>query len=140
MKNTRNVNTVIEFGTNIGLNLIAIKSILPHVELSGIEINKKAVDELHKRLKIKVYHQSILEYKPDYQRDFVLVKAVLIHLNPDVLSTVYDSLYKTSRKYICIAEYYNPTPVTIDFVGTRTNFSNVILQERCLMRLKTCNL
>ena len=117
LSNTRNVNTVMEFGTNIGLNLIAIRTILPHVELSGIEINKKAVDELLKRLDAKIYHQSILKFIPDYERDFVLIKEVLIHINPDMLSSVYDLLYRTSKKYICIAEYYNPTPVTINYRG-----------------------
>lgn len=116
---TRNVNTVIEFGANIGLNLLAIKSVLPHVKISAIEINKKAVQGLHKTLKAKIYHKSIFDFVPDFQRDFVLIKEVLIHINPDLLPLVYDLLYKTSKKYICIAEYYNPTPVAVEYRGEK---------------------
>ena len=117
LDNTRGVNSVIEFGANIGLNLIAIKTLLPNVKLSAIEINKKAVDNLKKIQGIKIYHKSILEFSPDYKRDLVLIKGVLIHINPDMLSLAYDALYKTTRKYILIAEYYNPSPVSIDYRG-----------------------
>ena len=30
---------------------------------------------------------------------------------------VYELLYQSSKKYICIAEYYNPKPVEIDYRG-----------------------
>jgi len=42
---------------------------------------------------------------------------VLIHINPERLDDVYTRLYNFSDKYICIAEYYNPTPVTISYRG-----------------------
>ena len=111
------IRTVIEFGANIGLNLRAIRQLLPGVELSAVEINKKAVDELRQLENVKVYLKSILEFSPDYTRDLVLVKGVLIHLHPDSLPGVYDLLYETSNRYICLAEYYNPTPVAIDYRG-----------------------
>lgn len=50
------VRSVIEFGTNIGFNLQAIKQILPDVELSAIEINRQAVTELERLTNIKVYN------------------------------------------------------------------------------------
>jgi spore coat polysaccharide biosynthesis protein SpsF len=45
---TNRVDSVIEFGANIGINLLAIKQLIPEVELSAIEINEKAVDTLNK--------------------------------------------------------------------------------------------
>ena len=39
-------NSLIEFGANIGMNLKAIKSLYPSIDLYGIEINEKASDEL----------------------------------------------------------------------------------------------
>jgi spore coat polysaccharide biosynthesis protein SpsF len=51
------------------------------------------------------------------QSDLVLVKGVLIHLNPDVLASVYELLRAASSRYICIVEYYNPSPVTIPYRG-----------------------
>jgi pseudaminic acid biosynthesis-associated methylase len=118
LAHTRSVGSVLEFGANRGLNLQAIRQLLPHAEVSAIEINRTAVGELERLDGIhKVYHQSILDFVPDYQRDFVLIKGVMIHLAPEVLPQVYDLLYRTSRKYICVAEYYNPTPVEVPYRG-----------------------
>lgn len=114
---TNNVNSIIELGANIGLNLKAIKNILPNTNLSAIEINSDAVKELEQINDIEVYNQSLLDFNIDYKRDFVLIKGVLIHINPDCLDEVYDLLYNLSHKYICIAEYYNPTPVEVNYRG-----------------------
>lgn len=56
LSHTVSVRSVIEFGTNIGFNLQAIKQILPDVELSAIEINRQAVTELERLTNIKVYN------------------------------------------------------------------------------------
>ncbi len=117
IQRTQAINSVIEFGSNIGLNLLAINKLLPKVELSAIEINEKAIDKMTKigGGNINIYNQSILDFKVDYQRDFVFTKGVLIHINPEYLPKVYELLYQTSKQYICIAEYYNPTPVEITY-------------------------
>ena len=117
IRSTNGVKSVMEFGANIGLNLKAIKQLRNDIELSAIEINKKAVSGLSKMKNIKVYPQSILEFSPDYSRDLVFTKGVLIHINPDFLPRVYDLLYKTSNRYICIIEYYNKTPVEVPYRG-----------------------
>jgi pseudaminic acid biosynthesis-associated methylase len=67
--------------------------------------------------KVNIYTQSILDFQVDFQRNFVLIKGVLIHINPEYLNQVYDLLYQTSNKYICICEYYNPTPVEVSYRG-----------------------
>ncbi len=113
------IASVIEFGSNIGLNLKAINTLLPdNTEISAIEINDDAVKELEKLdfLK-KIYHDSILEVELKDKYDFVFIKGVLIHINPDFLEVVYEKLYQCSNRYILIAEYYNPTPVTINYRG-----------------------
>ncbi len=112
---TDGIESVIEYGANIGLNLLALKTLLPGVELSAIEINAKAVQELNKIEKTHVYHDSILNFEPRQKHDFVLVKGVLIHINPNRLPEVYDKLYESSGRFICIAEYYNPTPVELSY-------------------------
>lgn len=116
LNHTENVNSIIEFGANIGLNLKAIKRLLPAAELSGVEINKKAYGILKNNID-KSYNESILDYKTDFQRDFVLIKGVLIHINPEKLKEVYEVLYNSTSKYICIVEYYNPSPVEIPYRG-----------------------
>lgn len=117
LSRTTGIQSGIEFGSNIGLNLIALKQLLPDAGLSAIEINNKAVSVLKKLGFIKVYNQSILDFQIDYQRDFVFTKGVLIHINPDWLDKTYDLIYNTSRKYICLAEYYNPIPQEITYRG-----------------------
>lgn len=118
IQQTTGVTAILEFGANIGMNLLALKKILPHAASSAIEINPKAIELLKENVnKGTVYHQSILDFTVDYQRDFVFTKGVLIHLNPDVLDSAYELLFNSSKKYICIAEYYNPSPVNIPYRG-----------------------
>lgn len=111
------VNSLIEFGPNIGLNLKAIRHLLPGCELSAVEINKSAVEELKKIDRLKVYHDSIFDFSIDYPRDFVLSKGLLIHLNPDMLGKAYETIYQGANRYICLVEYYNPTPLEVSYRG-----------------------
>lgn len=114
---TNNINSIFEFGANRGINLMAIKSLLPEAELSALEINKKAIAELKLFNSLNIYEESIYDFNPDYQRDFVFTRGVLIHLNPERLEQAYQALYITSKRYICVAEYYNPTPVEVEYRG-----------------------
>lgn len=113
LSNRSGISSVIEFGANIGANLVALSRLIPHAELSAVEINEKAVSYLKKIKNIRVYHQSILDFLPDYTRDFVFTKGVLIHMPPESLPEIYDLLYASSKKYIFLAEYYNPKPQEI---------------------------
>lgn len=114
----KGVRSILEIGPNIGLNLRAIRNLLPAVDLSGVEINETAVRELRNWGEMKnIMHQSLLDYQPTEQFDFVFTKGVLIHLCPDLLPDVYQLLYKASFQYICVAEYYNPSPVSVPYRG-----------------------
>jgi len=117
LKSTNNIRSAIEFGSNVGLSLKAINQLMPKILLSAIEINVNAVKELKKINNLEVFNTSILEFTPTKIFDFVLIKGVLIHIDPKELQNVYKTLYDTSSKYICIAEYYNPTPVELDYRG-----------------------
>ena len=140
LSRTKSIESVIEFGANIGLNLMAIKQLLPNIDLSAIEINKKSVQELELLEGLKVYHQSILDFVVDSQRDFVFTKGVLIHINPNKLSYVYDLLYKTSKNYICLAEYYNPKPVNVDYRGHKNKLFKRDFAGEMLDRFKDLEL
>jgi len=110
--------SVLEFGANIGLNLMAIRNILPRAALSAVEINPYAARALRKNLpSVRVYRESLLDFKAGRRSDLVLIKGVLIHLDPAALPAAYDVLYKSSRRYICVAEYYNPVPVEVLYRG-----------------------
>ena len=132
--NTFLPKSVIEYGANIGLNLIAIKQLLPDAKIDAVEINERAVKELKKNDWINVHHSSILDFHPPQQFDFVFTKVVLIHINPDKLNTVYDLLYSSSKRYIGIFEYYNPTPMTLSYRGNRQklfkrDFASELMQK-----------
>ena len=110
--------TLIEFGANIGMNLKALKLLYPDIETHGIEINSKAANLLQELIgEDNVFEGSILEYLPSTKFDLVLIKGVLIHINPDVLPDVYLKLYESSSKYILLCEYFNPKPVTVNYRG-----------------------
>jgi pseudaminic acid biosynthesis-associated methylase len=113
------IGSVVELGANIGLNLRALRTLLPAARLAGVEINSYAVKELQKwdGEKVEVYCGSLFDYKPRTPYDLAFCKGVLIHLKPDMLPSAYDVLYSASRRYIYIAEYYNPSPVAIEYRG-----------------------
>ena len=113
LAHTRGVRSVIEFGANIGLNLRAIRHFLPDAKLSALEINETAVEALRQIEDLDVYHGSLLEFAPQQTWDLTLTMGVLIHVNPDRLRDAYDLLYRASNRYVCIFEYYNPTPAMI---------------------------
>jgi pseudaminic acid biosynthesis-associated methylase len=116
---TRGVKSVLEFGCNIGLNLKSIHYLLPLAKISGIEINAKAAHMAREQDFIeKIYHQSVLDFETYMKTwDFVFTKGLLIHINPDDLEIVYRNLFESSRRYILICEYFNPTPITIEYRG-----------------------
>lgn len=114
-------DSVLEFGSNIGLNLKAIKTLLPEASCHAIEINHKAAEILRAdpffESRAEVFETSILEYEAKEQYDFVLISGVLIHMDPNWLPTVYEKLYASSKRYICTIDYYNPTPVMVKYRG-----------------------
>ena len=117
ISNTSNIASVIEFGCNIGLNLKALNTLLPKCSLTGVEINKNACQFLHEWGRCNVVNESIFDYNEKQKYDLSMVKGVLIHINPEMLNNVYKKLYDSSNKYILIAEYYNPTPVSMSYRG-----------------------
>lgn len=117
LANTSKIMSVLELGANIGLNLRALRSLLPAAELAAVEINQKAVRKLEEWGEAKVYNESIFDFIPTQQWEFVFTSGVMIHINPDMLPSVYDLMFRMSSRYIGVIEYYNPTPVAISYRG-----------------------
>ena len=140
LEHTTGIRSAIEFGANIGMNLLALRALVPGIALSAIEINQKAVAALEAIGGVTVFPQSILDYAPESTHDLVLVKGVLIHIDPDQLARVYDLLQASSARYICVAEYYNPSPVELPYRGNRDrlfkrDFAGEMLDRFPLLRL-----
>ena len=118
LSRTNGVNSILELGSNIGLNLQAMQLLLPEAALSSVEINQKAAGELMKRIPdVDLHLTSILEFEPQQTWDVVFTKGVLIHINPDRLSDVYELMYACSSRYILVSEYYNPKPTEVSYRG-----------------------
>lgn len=116
LKKIEAIDNVIEFGANIGMNLKALNIILPKTEKFAVEINKKAALELSKTISAEnIFNCSIAEFESTKQFDLCLIKGVLIHIAPDSLQDTYKKLVKHTRKFLLIAEYYNPEPVEIKY-------------------------
>lgn len=118
LRNTTGVSSVLELGSNVGLNLLAIQSLIPSIDITAVEINHSAGEELLRSLPDADLHEtSILEFEPTDTFDLVFTKGVLIHIDPAMLPKVYDLMYAASNRYVLVAEYYNPVPVELTYRG-----------------------
>jgi pseudaminic acid biosynthesis-associated methylase len=112
------IESCLELGANIGMNLRALKLLYPSLDARGVEINSEAASELRAFIgDANVFEGSILEHPPAPPVDLTLIKGVLIHMNPDALPQVYEQLYTNSKRWILVCEYYNPSPVVISYRG-----------------------
>lgn len=105
---------MIELGANVGNNLEIFSKLFKNIKITAVEINKKACNMLAKKMpKVNVVNSSIESIRLKNKFDLVLVKGVLIHIQPKQLLKIYQIINRLSKKYILIAEYYNPTPISI---------------------------
>ncbi len=110
------VGSCLEVGANIGMNLKALRLLHPSIEAHGVEINAGAAAQLREVVGDECVHEtSILDFSSDREWDLALIKGVLIHMNPDVLPTIYEKLVAATSRYLLVAEYYNPVPVAISY-------------------------
>jgi spore coat polysaccharide biosynthesis protein SpsF len=117
LSRTPGIRSVIELGANIGLNLKALRGLLTDVELEAVEINGAAAAVLREWGGCEVREMSILDYEVKRQFDLAFTKGVLIHIDPSYLPCVYDLLHALARRYVLMAEYYNPVPVEVIYRG-----------------------
>ncbi len=134
------LGSVLELGTNRGLNLQALRALLPQAQLQGVELNGKAC-ALARALNVaEIWEGSLFDYPVTAGFDLAFTKGVLIHLPPDLLPAAYDKLYQASRRFILVAEYYNPTPVEVSYRGHaerlfKRDFAGELLDRHADLRL-----
>lgn len=117
IERTKDVGSIIELGANIGNNLRALARLRAGAELAAVEINADAVEILRDWGGATVFHRSLLDFSSERHYDMSLVSGVLIHMDPEVLPRVYDLLHGLTDRYVCLVEYYNPSPVEISYRG-----------------------
>jgi pseudaminic acid biosynthesis-associated methylase len=141
LKAARNLDSMIEFGSNVGNNIKALKLLYPNQTQSAVEINPQAASHLRTFLpENKVYEGSIAEIDIPDLYDLVLIKGVLIHINPDILRAVYKNLVRATGKYLLVAEYYSPNPVALSYRGQeerlyKRDFAGEIMDAHPEMKL-----
>jgi pseudaminic acid biosynthesis-associated methylase len=111
------ISSVLELGANRGHNLSILHHLKPDLEITGVEVNKKACKEMAAHGGIEPVCCSTQDFEPSKQYDLVFTCGVLIHLPPEDLPEVYEKMLKLSKKYILINEYFNPTPVEVPYRG-----------------------
>lgn len=116
LSSTQNVTSITELGANIGLNLLALRALLPQCALSAVEINAKAFARLKTIEGVQAINGSLLESEAPVS-DLSFTAGVLIHIGPADLPVAYRRLVEASRRYVLVAEYFNPVPVEVPYRG-----------------------
>jgi len=102
----RNIK-ILEVGCNIGIMMVNLQE-MGFKNLYGIEIQPKAIEHALERTKgLNITEASAYEipFKDD-EFELVFTTHVLIHLDPEKISTALKEIYRCSGKYIFGNEYY----------------------------------
>ncbi len=139
-KLTTRPQSVFEIGCNLGKNIEVLSDLLPDADINAVEINAKAAKIAQERVKATISNCSIFEFNTTEQYDLVFTVTVMIHINPELLDSLYEKIYKMSKKYIIIAEYYNPTPTEVNYRGHegklfKRDFAGELLEKYKDLRL-----
>jgi pseudaminic acid biosynthesis-associated methylase len=114
------IHSVLECGCNIGRNIDFLNGALPSASKSIIEISKPAFDFVtqHNNLD-KAFNGSIEAADFVDKFDLVFTMGVLIHIHPDNLLSSMQKMFDYSDQYILMGEYFNRTPVMIEYHGQK---------------------
>jgi pseudaminic acid biosynthesis-associated methylase len=118
------LDSVLEVGSNIGLNLVFISRLFAGaVRLYAVEPSPKAFDRLINRplVKLEKAWKCDASQLPadDSSVDLVFTAGVLIHIAPDDLGRATDQIVRVARKYVLCLEYFSHTPAEVPYRGKR---------------------
>ncbi len=112
--------SILEVGSNIGLNLRAIERLSGAV-LHAVEPNATARQRLvnDRVVAAERLHNATGQHLPfgDGEIDLVFTVGVLIHVHPDELGSVADEMHRVSNRWILVAEYFATKPESIPYHG-----------------------
>lgn len=120
LKSVPTIRSILELGCNVGMNLQALKRLNPEFDLHAYEINPTAARMAQDLGIANVNCDTIVNRLETAQTyDLTFTSGVLIHINPMLLEGVYENLYRLSNRFILINEYFNPTPVMVEYRGVK---------------------
>jgi pseudaminic acid biosynthesis-associated methylase len=121
LKKAQGIERILECGSNIGRNIGFLNELLPNARKSLIEISKPAYEFVTQQYAIdQSFNGPIVEsnFAPA-SFDLTFTCGVLIHIHPNDLLANMQKMYDYSRKYILIGEYFNRTPVMLEYQGEK---------------------
>lgn len=104
--------SVFELGCNAGWNLSAIRRAYPDVNVRGIDINSRAVAQANEADLLVSLSQELY-----CQSELVFTAGVLIHISPENLQQIMQSLVDASYDYVLAIEYAATTEEAIEYRG-----------------------
>jgi pseudaminic acid biosynthesis-associated methylase len=118
-KASLNDKTYLELGCNIGRNIDQLALLDSGLKGSAIEISKPALDYVCSRHSLSHACCSAIQDAnlPVNAFELVFTCGVLIHVPPSDLLHVMSKMLDWSSKYVLIGEYFNRTPVSLEYQG-----------------------
>jgi len=99
--------SILELGCNVG-SIIWILNDMGFTDVTGIDINKKAIKMVNDRYPhYRFFHSSIEDFPISKKYDMVFTSGVLIHINPTNIMPVIEKIKSLSSKWIFGFEYYS---------------------------------
>jgi pseudaminic acid biosynthesis-associated methylase len=112
------IASYLDCGSNIGRNIAFLKKVLPNAAANIVELAKEPYEKCLTDYQIeKSFLGPIKDAEFDGKFDLVFTNGVLIHVNPDDLLKSMGRMFEMSSRYILIGEYFNRTPIMIEYRG-----------------------
>ncbi len=113
------IRNYLECGCNIGRNITQLGLAYPRLTPSIIEISQPAFSFVTRQHQFQqAFNGAILDSQFDVESfDLVFTMGVLIHINPEQLLEHMAKMYHYSSRYVLIGEYFNRTPISIEYRG-----------------------
>jgi pseudaminic acid biosynthesis-associated methylase len=113
--------SVLEVGSNVGGNLQWVAEHVAPEQIVGVDVNKRALEELEERLPgVRGVWGSARELPfPDRSFDLVFTMGVLIHQPEESLPEVMDEMVRVSSRYVLCGEYYDSGTTEVPYRGYR---------------------
>jgi len=136
--------TILEIGAGAGDNLIVLDELLPGAELFATEPNAAARGAMMEALpNVSAFSHSAQGLSlGDGTMDLVFTVCCLIHVPADELNQALSEIYRISRKWIVISEYFAARPEHIDWRGShiwKCDFGSALMDLFPTVKPVACN-
>jgi pseudaminic acid biosynthesis-associated methylase len=116
------IKSALEVGSNIGLNLLALRRLLgEHARLYAVEPNRKAFERVRSHAELNLAGAWNCDAfgipVADASIDLVFTCGVLIHIPPDRLQDATTEIVRVAKRYVLCAEYFSHVPAEIRYRG-----------------------